>query len=32
MIDYLAWYLDRNFSKDGCGHQKDYAPGEHIKR
>jgi isopenicillin N synthase-like dioxygenase len=32
MIDYLAWYLDRNFSKQGGGRQEDYAADEAISR
>jgi isopenicillin N synthase-like dioxygenase len=32
MLDYLTWYLDRNFGKQGGGRQEDYAPGEAIKR
>ncbi len=32
MIDYLAWYFDRNFGKKGGGRQEDYAAGEAISR
>jgi isopenicillin N synthase-like dioxygenase len=32
MIDYLSWYVDRNFNKDGGGRQEDYAPDEAISR
>ncbi len=32
MIDYLAWYFDRNFSKKGGGRQEEYAPGEAVSR
>lgn len=30
--DYLAWYVDRNFSKDGGGRQEDYAPDAELQK
>jgi isopenicillin N synthase-like dioxygenase len=30
MLDYLAWYFDRNFAKQGGGRQEDYAPDEAV--
>ena len=32
MSEYLEWYFDRNFSKDGGGRQEDYAPDEAVSR
>lgn len=30
--DYLAWYIDRNFSKDGGGRQEQYGADEQLSR
>lgn len=32
MRDYLAWYIDRNFSKDGGGRQEEYAAEAELTR
>lgn len=32
MLDYLAWYVDRNYFKEASGRQEDYAPNSDLRK